>query len=173
MVSYIRRMAMLVAAGVLVVQAAAAHGAVPGILTGGRSCVGLDPPTGGAVLSGFEPGPGYAGHWGADFEAGPDGLVRAAAGGTVTWSGPVADNLAVTIDHGGGLRTSYSYLSHALVVRGREVERGAVVGAAGGDGGQVHVHLSVRLGSTYVDPEPLVGCVLRAPAAGLRLVEVR
>ena len=136
----------------------------------GRSCVGLSPPVDGIVTVPFDPGPGYEGHWGIDYEGDHDGLVQAAAGGTVVFSGRVVDNLVVTIDHGGGLWSSYSYLGHVTVLGGEEVGRGTVVGTVGGDTDQGDVHLSVRIDGEYVDPLRVVGCQARAPSAGLRLV---
>lgn len=139
----------------------------------GRSCVGLSPPADGIVIAAFEPGPGYEGHWGIDYEGDRDGLVQAAAGGTVIFSGRVVDNPVVTIDHGGGLWTSYSYLGHITVLTGEDVARGTVVGTVGADTGHGDVHLSVRIDGEYIDPVRVMGCQARAPSAGLRLIEVR
>jgi len=136
----------------------------------GRSCVGLSPPVDGVITVPFDPGPGYEGHWGIDYEGDRDGLVHAAAGGTVIFSGRVVDNPVVTIDHGGGLWTSYSYLGHITVLTGEDVERGTVVGTVGGDTGHGDVHLSVRIDGEYMDPLRVMGCQARAPSAGLRLV---
>ena len=138
--------------------------------TEGLSCVGLSPPVDGVITVPFDPGPGYEGHWGVDYEGDRDGLIQAAAGGTVIFSGRVVHNPAVTIDHGGGLWTSYSYLGHITVLAGEDVERGTVVGTVGGDTGHGDVHLSVRIEGEYIDPLRVMGCQARAPSAGLRLV---
>ena len=159
---------VLIAALSLLAPAAGARTSVEG-----RSCVGLSPPVDGIVTVPFEPGPGYEGHWGIDYEGDRDGLVQAAAGGTVIFSGRVVGNLVVTIDHGGGLWTSYSYLGHVTVLAGQEVARGTAVGTVGADTGHGEVHLSVRIDGEYVDPLRVMGCLARAPSAGLRLVEVR
>lgn len=136
----------------------------------GLSCVGLDPPADGEIIAPFAPGPGYSGHWGVDFPLAPEGEVRAAAGGRVTFSGRVVKNLVVTIDHGGGLKTSYSYLDRSLVTMGQRVNRGMVIGRA--TGGSLHdgLHFSVRIDGEYVDPETVLGCQPAGPSAGLRLV---
>lgn len=165
----VRLSVVLIAAASLLAPAAVARTAS----VDGRSCVGLSPPVDGMVTVPFDPGPGYEGHWGIDYEGDQDGLVQAAAGGTVIFSGRVVDNPVVTIDHGGGLWTSYSYLGHVTVLRGEEVGRGTVVGTVGVDTGHGDVHLSVRIDGEYVDPVRVVGCQARAPAAGLRLIEVR
>lgn len=138
----------------------------------GTSCVGLEPPSDGAITGAFAPGPGYSGHWGVDYLVGSDGSVKAAAGGRVTFSGRVVGNLVVTVDHGGGLKTSYSYLDRSLVARGQLVKRGMVVGRASDDSLHGGLHFSVRIGGTYIDPETVVGCRPRSPSAGLRLVPV-
>ena len=165
----VRRSIVLIATVSLLVPAAVARSAS----ADGRSCVGLSPPVDGIVTVPFDPGPGYEGHWGIDYEGDHDGLVQAAAGGTVIFSGRVVYNRVVTIDHGGGLWTSYSYLGHVTVLRGEEVGRGTVVGTVGGDTGHGDVHLSVRIDGEYVDPLRVMGCLARAPSAGLRLVGIR
>lgn len=145
---------------------------IPENIAPGTSCVGLDPPTEGEIAAGFAPGPGYSGHWGVDYLLGPDGAVRAAADGEVSFSGWVVGNLAVTVDHGGGLKTSYSYLDSSLVKRGQFVRRGMLIGQAGGNPLHNGLHFSVRILGTYIDPETVVGCLSVAPSAGLRLVRV-
>lgn len=160
---------VLIAAVSLLAPAAAARDTS----AGGRSCVGLSPPVDGMIIAPFDPGPGYEGHWGVDYEGDRDGLVLAAARGTVIFAGLVVHNLVVTVDHGGGLWTSYSYLDQVTVMAGQDVERGTVVGTVGAGTGHGDVHLSVRVDGEYIDPLRVVGCLARAPAAGLRLVEVR
>lgn len=136
------------------------------------SCVGLDQPSDGVITNRFEPGPGYEGHWGIDYSDDSDGYARAAAGGQVSFAGNVAGNLVVSVDHGGGLVTSYSYLGRHMVTRGHRVVRGTVVGQLGQ--GSLHdgLHFSVRIMGTYTDPEQILGCQPRSPSVGLRLVPV-
>lgn len=170
---YLRR-SLLVGLVVAVVFWVTGAGAapVPGGVVPGTSCVGLDPPVEGRITARFEPGPGYAGHWGVDYSLGPDGAVRTAADGEVSFSGWVVGNLAITVDHGGGLKTSYSYLDSSLVKRGQSVKRGMLIARAGGNSLHDGLHFSVRINGTYIDPETVVGCLPVAPAAGLRLVHV-
>ncbi len=94
-------------------------------------------------------------------------MVRAADLGVVTFAGPVAGRLSVTVHHGGGVRTSYSYLSTVAVSVGSHVALGDVVGTSGTDHGRPVVHYSLRIGNTYRAP-PILSCVL-LPADGLRL----
>lgn len=127
-------------------------------------------PVEGAVVAGFAPSGAYGGHWGADLAAEAGTPVHAAAPGTVTFAGDVAGMLTVTVHHGGGVRTSYSYLSAIGVASGARVDRGEVVGISGIDHGREAVHFSLRVGDRYLDP--LVPCRALLPATGLRLVGV-
>ena len=169
-----RRMTALGLAVILAGMWAGAAGADAG--GGGTSCVGLAPPVSGKMVAGYDPGPGYGGHWGVDLVAEEGEPVRAAAEGTVSFSGVVVGNRTVTVEHGGGLKTSYSYLSRALVTRGQRMTRGQPLGEADGSShsdAQVPIlHFSVRVNGEYTDPAPLLGCLSRSPAAGLRLVPV-
>ena len=79
--------------------------------------------------------------------------MRAAAGGTVTFSGSVAGTVYVVVDHGDGLRATYGRLASAAVAGGDRVATGAVVGRSGGGG----LYFGLRRGDEYVDPAPLLG----------------
>ena len=72
----------------------------------------------------FAPVGRYEGHWGLDLAARYGSPVRAAGAGIVTFAGSVAGMRSVTIDHGGGLRSSVSYLSEILVETGMRVVAG-------------------------------------------------
>jgi murein DD-endopeptidase MepM/ murein hydrolase activator NlpD len=99
--------------------------------------------------------PFAAGHRGIDVAAPFGSPVRASAPGTVSFAGVVNANRTVTIDHGDGLRTSYSFLAEIKVARSQHVETGQIVGTVG-DGHAAnqpsHVHLSARRDGTYFDP---------------------
>jgi Membrane proteins related to metalloendopeptidases len=93
--------------------------------------------------------------------------------GVVTFAGAVAGSLHVVIDHGGGLRTSSSFLARVDVRRGQQVVRGQVIGAAGGSGPEHEIgvfHFGLRVGEDYVDPMRLFSPV--DLAAVVRLVPV-
>ncbi len=122
-------------------------------------------PADGPVLRPYAPQGDYGGHWGVDIAASPGSPVVAAAAGTVTFSGRIAGRLSVTVLHGGGVRTSYSYLGAALVAPGSAVAAGTAVGVGGVDHGAVH--FSLRIGDRYVAPL-LEGCRL-VPGRGVRL----
>ena len=119
----------------------------------------LTAPVPSPVGSGFAPGDGFDGHWGVDLSAPVGTPVAAPADGLVTFAGSVAGMRSVTLDHGGGLRTSVSYLSEIFVVVGQRVRSGDPIGRAGEPHGVPGVHLSARRAGTYVDPVPLLDCL--------------
>lgn len=139
------------------------------LLAPSQGCAGLDRPVPGAVVRGYQPVGSYAGHWGVDLEAIPGTAVHPAASGVVTFAGSVAGMLTVTVAHGGGLRTSYSYLSETQVARGDRVIRSTVVGRSGIDHEVAAVHFSVRIADRYQDPAAWLGCH-DSPGPALRLI---
>ena len=92
------------------------------------------------------------GNRGVEYDTEPGDVVRAAASGTVVFAGAVAGSLHVTVDHGGGLVSSYSYLQRLGVRVGTAVDQGAVIGVAG-----ERLHFSVRLEGAYTDPAGFIG----------------
>jgi murein DD-endopeptidase MepM/ murein hydrolase activator NlpD len=128
------------------------------------------------VIRPFDPpeGPYGAGHRGIDIAAEPGTPVVAPADGVVTFAGQVGGHLFVTIDHGGDLRSTCSWVSALSVRAGDVVRAGQEIARTGWGhpGAPVpHLHFGVRLGDTYVDPldhlGPLsvVGLVRLAPLA--------
>jgi hypothetical protein len=94
-------------------------------------------------------------HNGADYRAQTGDPIRAAAGGVVRLAKDLFySGNAVIVDHGAGVFTSYSHLSRIDVKPGQTVARGAVIGLAGATGRVTgpHLHWTVRVGSTNVDP---------------------
>jgi nicotinate-nucleotide adenylyltransferase len=122
-------------------------------------------PVPGVVVRPFAPLGPYAGHWGIDLQAEAGTPVVAVAAGVVTFAGPVAGRLSVTVHHGGGVRTSYSYLSSVSVAGGQAVTAGTTLGASGSDNGIEALHLSLRVGQGYVDPLRWLECRLAPPGA--------
>ncbi len=111
-----------------------------------------------------------AGHRGVDFAAPIGTPVNAARAGVVTFAGAVAGSLHVVIDHGGGVRTSMSFLAAVGVRAGRNVSRGEIVGTTGGTGPDHEIgvlHFGVRVGEDYVDPMALFAAVDLAAAIHL------
>jgi murein DD-endopeptidase MepM/ murein hydrolase activator NlpD len=67
----------------------------------------------------------------------------------------------VQIDHGNGLCTLYAHLASISVSSGQKVSAGTVVGKIGATGnvvssggGGYHLHFSVIVNGTFVDPMP-------------------
>lgn len=112
------------------------------------------PPVDAPVTDPFRPpdDPFGPGNRGIEYGTEPGDVVRAAAAGTVVFSGAVAGSLHVTIDHGGGVVSSYSYLLRASVRVGARVSQGQVIAIAG-----ERLHFGVRVDGSYVDPAGFIG----------------
>jgi murein DD-endopeptidase MepM/ murein hydrolase activator NlpD len=158
-----RRISFLVAVAIaFLITPAAAHAA------------GWVWPVRGPVIRAYEPPstPYGAGHRGIDIAAPMGSTVRAPAPGVVTFAGSVGGYLFVTVDHGGGLLSTDSWVSSILVQRGDAVLRGSPVALSGnGHPGEEpsHLHFAVKLDGDYVDPlrflpsPSLVGLIRLAP----------
>lgn len=114
-------------------------------------------PVGGGVVGGFDPpaDPYGAGHRGVDLAARPGDEVRAALTGTVSFAGQVAGLGWVTLDHGGGLETTYGVLVELRVAAGDQVVAGDVLGVLGEDAD--HVDWGAKQDGRYLDPLSLLG----------------
>lgn len=112
------------------------------------------PPVDAPVTDPFRPpeNPYGPGNRGVEYDTEPGDAVRAAASGTVAFGGAVAGALHVTVDHGGGLVSSYSHLQRISVRVGAAVDQGQVIGVAG-----ERLHFSVRLEGAYTDPAGFIG----------------
>ncbi|MGH2737074.1 MAG: murein hydrolase activator EnvC family protein, partial [Actinomycetota bacterium] len=129
----------------------------------------LIPPVDAPIRRGFDLPEGVygPGNRGIDYSASPGQGVRAAEDGVVAFAGPVAGPLAVTIDHGEGMETTYTGLREVHVEAGRLVAQGAWIGEAGDRG----LHFGVLVGDVYVDPVDYLGPVDQTDA--IHLVPVR
>ncbi len=100
-------------------------------------------------------GPYAAGHRGVDLAGRAGTTVSAAGAGVVVFAGMVAGRPVLSIDHAGGLRTTYEPVQ-ATVGAGQQVARGAPVGVLlpGHEGcpGAACLHWGLRRGETYLDP---------------------
>src|SRR5262245_3429232 len=92
------------------------------------------------------------GQRGLEYANRPGIAVRAAGSGTVVFAGQVAGVVWVTVDHSGGMRTSYGPLRRVLVRRGAKVAPGTLIASAAGP-----LHFGVRVDGRYVDPADLLG----------------
>jgi murein DD-endopeptidase MepM/ murein hydrolase activator NlpD len=114
-------------------------------------------PVSGPVIRGFDPpgSPYGSGHRGIDIAATVGTQVVAADMGTVSFAGQVGGQTFLTIAHGGGLSSTYSWLSGLLVRKGDVVSRGQPIALSGpGHPGQFTpcLHLGAKLGAAYVNP---------------------
>jgi murein DD-endopeptidase MepM/ murein hydrolase activator NlpD len=94
-------------------------------------------------------------HKGVDFGAGWGTPIHAAADGQVTragWAGGYGRQ--VSIDHGGGLATSYSHMSRMAVEPGALIRQGQVIGHVGSSGLSTgpHLHYEVLRDGQAVNP---------------------
>ena len=100
-----------------------------------------------------------AGHRGVDLAGAPGVAVLSAGDGVVLFAGMVAGRPVVSVDHAGGLRTTYEPVSPS-VGAGQVVARGAPLGTlnAGHAGCPVAacLHWGLRRGDDYLDPLSLL-----------------
>lgn len=124
---------------------------------------GWEPPVGPVdPATRFDPPPlpWLAGHRGIDLSAAPGREVVAAGGGTVVFAGELAGRGVVSIDHPGGLRTTYEPVAPA-VSPGASVSAGQVIGRL--EPGHAScpaaacLHLGLKRGPAYLDPMLLFG----------------
>lgn len=115
----------------------------------------LTAPVPGKVLRVFDPGVGKysAGHRGVDLDARTGESVSASAPGVVFFAGLVAGVPSVSVDHGNGLRTTYTPV-HPSVQKGDIVQSGDAIGtlAAGHCLGTACLHWGLTDGDSYFDP---------------------
>lgn len=108
-----------------------------------------------AVLRGFDPPPKpwLSGHRGVDLDLAAGTQVVSPAAGTVSFVGTVVDRPVITIDHGGGLRSSFEPVESTLAA-GSAVAAGQVIGTAvpGHCPAAQCLHWGVREGEAYVNP---------------------
>jgi murein DD-endopeptidase MepM/ murein hydrolase activator NlpD len=99
------------------------------------------------------------GHRGVDLAGAPGAAVLAAGDGVVVFAGMVAGRPVVSIEHTGGLRTTYEPVD-AAVGAGQPVARGSPIGtlAAGHAGCPLAacLHWGLRRSATYLDPLTLL-----------------
>jgi murein DD-endopeptidase MepM/ murein hydrolase activator NlpD len=121
-------------------------------------------PVTGPILRGYDPpdSPYSSGHRGIDIGAPVGTAVRAPEAGKVTFAGKVGGHLFLTIDHGAGVSSTYSWLTSIAVKKGAVVVRGDIVARSGaGHPGDVEpsLHFGVKLNGAYVDPLDYLGTI--------------
>lgn len=100
--------------------------------------------------------PYSSGHRGIDVVV-PSGLVLSPADGTVHFAGTVVDRPVLSIDHGGGVLSSYEPVVTTLH-QGDVVARGDPLGTViPGHCNSLCVHFGVRIDGEYVSPLSMLG----------------
>ena len=98
-------------------------------------------------------------HTGLDISAPSGTAIKAAAGGTVTFSGYKGSygNMLV-ISHGNGVQTYYAHCSKLYVGTGTQVSQGQTIAAVGSTGNSTgpHLHLEVRINGVAYNPQNYV-----------------
>jgi murein DD-endopeptidase MepM/ murein hydrolase activator NlpD len=114
-----------------------------------------------AVIRGFAIGPTLfsPGHRGVDLAAEVGAQILAPADGTVFFAGVLAGRPVLSIDHGGGLISSFEPVSSPLR-RGQNVRQGEVIGVLAPVPGHCApagcLHWGVRRAGQYIDPLTLL-----------------
>ncbi|MEO7556023.1 MAG: M23 family metallopeptidase [Acidimicrobiales bacterium] len=119
-----------------------------------RTDVTYQPPVDAPITDPYRPPPNpYGpGNRGIEYGTALGAPVRAAADGTVSFAGVVADVRYVTIRHADGLRTTVGPMDDIAVAVGQRVLAGERLGTAAGP-----VLFTVRRGTTYLDPASVLG----------------
>ena len=99
-------------------------------------------------------------HSGLDIAAPKGTPIKAAAAGTVTYSGNCGDGYGnyVVISHANGVVTLYAHCSQLLVSKGQTVSQGQVIAKVGSTGNSSgnHLHLEVRKNGVTYNPQNYV-----------------
>lgn len=112
-------------------------------------------PLAGTVIADFA-----ASRSGIDISAQEGTAVRAAAAGTVIYTGSAVQGYGnlILLKHDNGYVSAYAHLKDITVSKGETVARGDSIGSAGMTGGvsRPQLHFELRKGATPVDPVPLL-----------------
>jgi Holliday junction resolvase len=107
-------------------------------------------------------------HAGLDFASPAGAVIRAPAAGRVV----LVDDLyytgnTVVLDHGRGVYSVLAHMTRTLVAPGALVARGSRLGTVGATGRATgpHLHWSIRIGSTRVDPAAVLDVLGPAKAS--------
>ena len=95
-------------------------------------------------------------HTGLDIATATGTPVKAAAGGTVTFSGWKGSyGYMIVISHGNGVQTYYGHCSKLYASAGQTVAQGETIAAVGSTGNSTgpHLHLEVRVNGVAYNPQ--------------------
>ena len=99
-------------------------------------------------------------HTGIDVGAPTGTSIKAAAGGTVIFSGWKGTlGKLVVISHGNGIQTYYGHCSSLLVSTGDTVSAGQLVAKVGNTGRSTgpHLHFEIRVNGSAINPQKYIG----------------
>lgn len=117
--------------------------------------ISLIRPISGTITSRFG-ARGRSTHTGLDIATNRGTPIKAAAGGTVTYSGWKGSygNLVI-ISHGNGVQTYYAHCDARYVSAGDTVSQGQVIAAVGNTGNSTgpHLHLEIRVNGVAQNPQ--------------------
>lgn len=105
---------------------------------------------------------GYYGHTGMDMAIGQGAPIRAAAAGTVSfsgWAGEYSYGNMAEINHGGGVSTLYGHMQFTPSVGyGQSVSAGQIIGYVGSTGNSTgpHLHFETKVGGVPQNPRPFM-----------------
>lgn len=129
-------------------------------ISGGKASLGISliRPVSGTITSRFGVSSNIrrSSHTGLDIAAPTGTLVKAAASGTVTfsgWKGSYGNMLVIS--HGNGVQTYYGHCSKLYAKNGQTVSQGDVVASVGSTGNSTgpHLHLEIRVNGTAYNPQ--------------------
>ena len=99
-------------------------------------------------------------HTGIDVGAPTGTAIKAAAGGTVIFSGWKGTlGKLIVVSHGNGIQTYYAHCSSLLVSSGATVSAGQVIAKVGSTGRSTgpHLHFEIRVNGSAIDPQRYIG----------------
>ena len=121
--------------------------------------ISLIKPTSGVLTSRFGSRWGST-HTGIDIGAPTGTAIKAAAGGTVIFSGWKGTlGKIVVISHGNGIQTYYGHCSSLLVSTGDTVSAGQLIAKVGNTGRSTgpHLHFEIRVNGSAINPQRYIG----------------
>ena len=99
-------------------------------------------------------------HTGIDIGVAHGTSIKAAASGTVTFSGWKGSlGQLVVISHGNGIQTYYGHCSKLLVSAGQSISAGQVIAKVGSTGRSTgpHLHFEIRINGSSINPQSYIG----------------
>lgn len=99
-------------------------------------------------------------HTGIDIGTSTGTPIKAAASGTVTFSGWKGSlGKLVVVSHGNGIQTYYGHCSSLLVSSGQTISAGQVIAKVGSTGRSTgsHLHFEIRVNGSAINPQSYIG----------------